>query len=46
MKTLRFIINNFFNKLLCLHKWGDVICGGIYYSYRYCNKCGKKQDIN
>lgn len=38
------VINSFFRKLFCFHEWGETICGGIHYSYRYCNKCGKKQN--
>jgi len=46
LKALRlyFVINSFFSKLFCSHKWGETICGGIHYSYRNCEKCGKQQN--
>lgn len=46
LKALRlyFVISSFFSKLFCLHKWGETICGGIHYSYRNCEKCGKQQN--
>jgi hypothetical protein len=38
------VINSFFSKLFCFHKYGETICGGIHYSYKECEKCGKTKN--
>jgi hypothetical protein len=39
------VINSFFSKLFCFHKYGKTICGGIHYSYKVCEKCGKTKNV-